>query len=92
LGLAAFGSGVAAVTGHDIRVNATGSLLTDHSGIWNILHGALVIAVVASWLTWLAVQVPRYRHAVGERRQQLKWLCTGAAASTDPFGDMAAPL
>jgi hypothetical protein len=78
LGLAASGNGVAAAAGHDIRVNATGSLLTDQSGIWNILHGALVIAVVASWLTWLAVQVPRYRHAAGERRQQLKWLYSGA--------------
>jgi len=33
---------------------------------------------VASWLVWLAVQVPRYRHATGERRQQLKWLYSGA--------------
>jgi MFS family permease len=78
LALAASGSGVAAAAGHDIRVNADGSLLTEQAGIWNILHGALVIAVVASWLTWLAVQVPRYRRATGERRQQLKWLYSGA--------------
>jgi hypothetical protein len=31
--LAASGNGVAAAAGHDIRVNATGSLLTDQSGI-----------------------------------------------------------
>jgi hypothetical protein len=80
LALAASGSGVAAAAGHDIRVNAVGSLLTDQSGIWNILHSALFIAVVAGWLTWLAVQVPRYRHATGERRQQLKWLYSGAVA------------
>jgi MFS family permease len=79
LALAASGSGVAAAAGHDIRVNATGSLLTEQAGIWNILHSALVIAVVASWLTWLAVQVPRYRQATGERREQLKWLYSGAA-------------
>jgi hypothetical protein len=78
LGLAASGSGVAAAARHDIRVNATGSLTTEQSGIWNILHGALAVAVVASWLLWLAVQVPRYRHAAGERRQQLKWLYSGA--------------
>ncbi len=78
LALAAAGSGVAAAAGHDIRVNATGSLLTDQGGVWNILHSALAVAVVASWLTWLAVQVPRYRHAAGERRQQLKWLYSGA--------------
>ena len=78
LGLAASGSGLAAAAGHDVRVNATGSLLTEQGGIWNTLHSTLVIAVVASWLTWLAVQVPRYRHAAGERRQQLKWLYSGA--------------
>jgi hypothetical protein len=77
LALAASGSGVAAVAGHDIRVNAVGSLLTEQGGIWNILHSALFIAVVASWLVWLAVQVPRYRHAEGERCQQLKWLYSG---------------
>jgi hypothetical protein len=52
LALAASGSGVAAAAGHDIRVNADGSLLTEQAGIWNILHSALVIAVAASWLTW----------------------------------------
>jgi len=78
LALAASGSGVAAVAGHDIRVNSSGSLTTEQSGIWNVLHGGLVIAVVASWLAWLALQVPRYRRATGERRQQLKWLYSGA--------------
>ncbi len=29
-------------------------------------------------LTWLVVQVPRYRRSSGERRQQLKWLYSGA--------------
>jgi len=77
LALAASGSGVAAAAGHDIRVNAVGSLVTEQGGIWNILHSALAIAVAASCLVWLAVQVPRYRHATGERRQQLKWLYSG---------------
>jgi hypothetical protein len=78
LALAASGSGVAAAAGHDIRVNAVGTLTTEQGGIWNVLHSALVTAVAASWLVWLAVQVPRYRHATGERRQQLKWLYSGA--------------
>jgi hypothetical protein len=77
LALAASGSGVAAAARHNIRVNATGSLLSEQGGIWNILHAALALSVVASWLAWLAVQVPRYRHATGERRQQLKWLYSG---------------
>jgi hypothetical protein len=78
LGLTASGSGVAAAVGHDIQVNATGSLLTEQGGIWNILRTALALSVAASWLIWLAVQVPGYRHATGERRQQLKWLYSGA--------------
>ena len=78
LALAASGSGVAAAAGHDIHVNASGSLTTEQNGIWSILHGALAFGVLASWLVWLALQVPRYRHAAGERRQQLKWLYSGA--------------
>jgi hypothetical protein len=35
--------------------------------------------VLASLLVWLAVQVPRYRRSAGERRQQFKWLYTGAS-------------
>ena len=30
-------------------------------------------------MVWLAVQVPKYRKSAGERRQQLKWLYSGAA-------------
>ena len=78
LALAASGSGVAAVAGHDIQVDATGSLTTEQNGFWNILHSTLVLGVLASWLVWLAAQVPRYRRAAGERRQQLKWLYSGA--------------
>jgi hypothetical protein len=79
LGLAASASGVAAVAGHDIRIDAGGSLTADQAGVWNVLHSALVLGVCASWLAWLVLQVPRYRHATGERRQQLKWLYSGAA-------------
>jgi MFS family permease len=78
LALAASGGGLAAAAGHDIHVSATGSLLTQQGGIWNILHTALAFSVLVSWLVWLAVQVPSFRHATGERRQQLKWLYSGA--------------
>jgi len=77
LALAASGNGVAAVARHDIRVDATGTLSTDEQGVWNVLHGAAVLAVLASWLAWLIIQVPRYRRSAGERRQQLKWLYSG---------------
>jgi hypothetical protein len=79
LALAASGSGVAAVAGHDVRVNGSGSLITEQSGVWNVLQSVLAITVFMSWLVWLIVQVPRYRRSTGERRQQLKWLYSGAA-------------
>jgi hypothetical protein len=78
LGLAASADSVAAIAGHDVQISASGSLTSDEGGIWNLLHGVVAIGVVASWLTWLAVQIPRYRHSAGERRQQLKWLYSGA--------------
>ncbi len=77
LALAASGNGVAAAARHDIRVDATGTLTTDQQGVWNVLHGALAFSVLASWLAWLVIQVPRYRRSAGERRQQLKWLYSG---------------
>jgi two-component system, NarL family, sensor kinase len=79
LGLAASANGVAAVTGHDIRIAASGTLASDQAGVWAVLHDTLVVGVGASWVAWLVLQAPRYRHATGERRQQLKWLYSGGA-------------
>ncbi len=78
LGLAASASGVTAVTGHDIRIDASGSLVSP-AGAWGDLQSVAAVAVFASLLAWLVVQVPRYRRSGGERRQQLKWLYSGAA-------------
>ncbi len=78
LGLAASAKGVVAVAGHDIRVDASGNLTSPATGALAVLPKVLVLGLLASGLTWLAVQVPRYRRAAGERRQQLKWLYSGA--------------
>lgn len=32
-----------------------------------------------AWLSWLGYQVAAWRRSAGERRQQLKWMITGAA-------------
>jgi hypothetical protein len=77
-GLVASARGVVAAAGHDIRINAGGNLIGDKGGPWQIALAVVGVGAVASGLTWLIVQVPRYRRSAGDRRQQLKWLYTGA--------------
>ena len=78
LAVAATAGGAAAVAGHTVRVNASGNLVDKASGVAGLAQGAVAVGVLASLLVWLAVQVPRYRRSAGERRQQFKWLYTGA--------------
>ena len=79
LAVAATAGGAAAVAGHTVRVNASGNLVSNATGAAGLAQGAVAVGVLASLLIWLAVQVPRYRRSAGERRQQFKWLYTGAA-------------
>jgi uncharacterized membrane protein len=78
LAVAATAGGAAAVAGHTVRVNASGNLVSNTTGAAALAQGAVALGVLASLLVWLAVQVPRYRRSAGERRQQFKWLYTGA--------------
>jgi hypothetical protein len=78
LGLAASAPGLVAVAGHDVRLSAAGDLTTPMPAVWNVFGGIVIIGALVSWLAWLAFQIPTYRHASGERRQQLKWLYSGA--------------
>jgi hypothetical protein len=78
LGLAASAGNVVAVAGHAVPVRASGTFAANAAGAWAVVLDAVLVAVLASWLAWLAVQVPKYRRAAGERRQQLKWLYSGA--------------
>jgi hypothetical protein len=78
LAVAATAGGAAAVAGHTVRVNASGNLVDNTTGAAGLAQGAVAVGVLASLLVWLVVQVPRYRRSAGERRQQFKWLYTGA--------------
>jgi len=79
LAVAATAGGAAAEAGHTVRIDAGGNLINNATGAAGLAQGAVACGVLASLLVWLAVQVPRYRRSAGERRQQFKWLYTGAA-------------
>jgi hypothetical protein len=79
LAVAATAGGAAAEAGHTVRVDASGTLANQATGVASVVQTAVAVGVLASLLVWLAVSVPRYRRSAGERRQQFKWLYTGAA-------------
>ena len=45
----------------------------------------LISASLVAWLAWILIQIPTYRRADGERRQQLKWLYSGATVTLVAF-------
>jgi uncharacterized membrane protein len=79
MAVAATAAGAASVAGHAVVIDAAGNLANKTTGLTSALQGLTVLGALASLLAWLAVQVPTYRRASYERRQQLKWLYTGAA-------------
>jgi hypothetical protein len=79
IGLVASSPGLLAVMAHDVRIKASGDLSNPLPGVVAVLEGVVIVATVVSWVAWLVFQIPTYRRAGGERRQQLKWLYSGAA-------------
>jgi hypothetical protein len=89
---AVFAPAVTAVARHDVRIDAAGNLISTgrpHGGLLAVAAplGLGVILVIV--LSFVAHQVLSWRRATGERRQQLKWLATGAAVT---LGTIAASL
>ena len=79
-----FIAGILAAAAPVVRVDASGTPLplSHPSGsglLWVVVENIGFFALLISWVVWLAVQVPKYRRSSGERRQQLKWLYSGAA-------------
>ncbi len=76
---------IAAVAGHDIHVDTNGNLTnTGQLGGWLANPPAwlivpVLVSIVVIGLSFVAHQVLCWRRAGGERRQQLKWLASGAA-------------
>ena len=87
LAVGEFAPAVAAVAGHDIRVDAAGDV-ANPPGLagWLEHPPAAVLALVLGstgviWLSFVVHQVLSWRHADGVHRQQLKWLASGAAVA-----------
>jgi hypothetical protein len=75
-----------------IRVDTSGDVVVlSHppaNSVWHLLNGvtnALLLPYIAIGLAWVGRQVVAYRHAAGERRQQLKWLMGGGAVVIGGF-------
>ena len=70
------------LAGH-IQVDSNGQLTVfDHSSGWLAdLQTPLLAVFVAFWLAFAARQALSRRRASGERRQQLKWLLSGASSA-----------
>jgi hypothetical protein len=87
LAMGEFAPPVAAVATHDIRVDATGDV-ANPPGMpgWLVHPPAWLLAFVLGatgviWLSFVVHQVLSWRRADGVRRQQLKWLASGAAVA-----------
>jgi hypothetical protein len=78
---------VGAVVGHDVQVDPAGNLLalsgavTGPDGWFGVVEDVFFPLMAVCWLASLAAQVGSYRRSSGERRQQLKWLLSGAAVA-----------
>ncbi len=69
-------------TGHHVVLQADGNLtsLGRGSTAWVVpLQAAFFLTVAAFWLAAIGRQALSWRRSTGERRQQLKWLASGAA-------------
>jgi hypothetical protein len=79
IALAASTHGLLLAAAGDVRISANGDLVNPIPAAAAVLFGLVIAGTLVSWLGWVVIQVPTYRHASGERRQQLKWLYSGAA-------------
>jgi len=77
-----FAQAMSAVIGHPVQVDSSGGLVALNNpprGPWEMALNGLVPAVyLLVWLLAVGRQVVAWRKADGVRRQQLKWLMSGA--------------
>ena len=90
LALSAVGAGglvvivLTAVAGHHVRIDSSGDLATvDHpmgaAVLWGAIEQVWLVVLAACLVAAVIQQAAGYRRASGVRRQQLKWVASGAA-------------
>ena len=72
-----------ALIDHTVRLDGSGNLLAIDNpqgswAWWGPVQYAFFLALCFSAIVWIVQQVPRYRRAGDEERQQMKWLMSGA--------------
>jgi hypothetical protein len=70
------------VADHHVRLDSFGDVEGSGGQTGAVLSAVellVVAAIVAIWLSLVAHQVLGWRRSTGERRQQQKWLASGAA-------------
>ena len=72
---------IIAVAGHRTRIDADGNpAFIDHPAVWFAAANHVFIVLLSAFsLSFVVAQAISWRRASGERRQQLRWLLTGAA-------------
>src|SRR5580693_4420006 len=72
-----------ALAAHPVRVDESGGLAAvDHPVGWfNAVQGVIIVLILGLSLSFIVRQALTWRRANGERRQQLKWLASGAFVS-----------
>jgi hypothetical protein len=82
-----------AIAAHPIRVDANGGLaaVDNPAGWYSVIQGSAILVLIALTLCFVARQALSWRRSSSERRQQLKWLASGAAV-TLVFGVLSPTL
>jgi len=72
-----------ALAAHPVRVDTTGGLaaVDDPVGWFKVVEGPLMVVIIGLSLAFIVRQALSWRRSSGDRRQQLKWLASGATVT-----------
>jgi hypothetical protein len=72
-----------ALAAHPVRIDATGGLaaVDNPVGWFAAVQHSILLALLALSVAFIGRQLLSWRRSTGDRRQQLKWLASGAAAA-----------